>query len=265
MKLRKSDRKRLLSFCIVLITLFSISIHAYAHIPCRCNNPPDQCTCFIQLGDKGLAVERIILKLKNKGYLKKSAKKGVFNQEVRQAVIQLQKDHNLECTGWRDDETLDALLYGVLPDESAKHTKSFWDGIYYVPTDGGIRFHSDPACCGMHYPRMISGVNAVSLGLQHCGWDDCKKTSPLTYTALGLTPRDLPDWYYVEEDASTVSQRTLLSDNIESQYIGNKKSHVFHLSTCSAVKKMSEKNKVGLDSREEAIAQEYRPCGICNP
>ena len=31
------------------------------------------------------------------------------------------------------------------------------------------------------------------------------------------------------------------------------------------VPKMSEKNKVGPDSREEAIAQEYVPCGICNP
>ena len=70
MKLRKIDRNRLIAFCIVLITLFSISIHAYAYIPCKCNNPPDKCTCFIQLGDKGLAVERIIQRLKDKGYLK---------------------------------------------------------------------------------------------------------------------------------------------------------------------------------------------------
>ena len=251
---------------IILITLFSITVHAYAHIPCRCNNPPDQCTCFIQLGDKGLAVEKIIERLKRRGYLGQSFKEKKFTPEVKQAVLQLQKDNGLECTGWMDDETMDALLSGVLPDELIKHTVSFWEGIYYVPTDGGIRFHSDPLCCGMSNPRMISGVNAVCLGLQHCGWDSCIQTTPLTYSFLGLTPRELPAAYYVaEEEKNTASQRALSSDFTESEYIGNKKSHVFHWNTCSSVNKMNEKNKVGLASREEAIDQGYRPCGICNP
>lgn len=48
-------------------------------------------------------------------------------------------------------------------------------------------------------------------------------------------------------------------------YIGNKKSHVFHLANCTGVQSMSEKNKVEFDTREEAVAQGYTPCSQCNP
>ena len=168
-----------------------------------------------------------------------------------------------------DDETLNALLADVLPDKSSRHSGEYWDGIYYVPTDGGIRFHSDPTCCGMHNPRMISGVNAECLGLKHCRWDSCIKTSHLTYTSLGLTPRELPSSYYAEEEeemsTASMPDRSLPSDDVESVYIGNKKSHVFHRSTCSSASSMSEKNKVEFSSRDEAIEEGYKPCGKCNP
>lgn len=260
-------RKRLLAFLVVFYSLFSAIIPAYAYIPCMCNNPPDQCTCFIQLGDKGLAVEKIIARLKKIGYLKKTVKKKEFTPEVKQAVLQFQKDNNLECTGWMDDETLNALLRDVLPDESSKHSRHYWDGIYYVPTDGGIRFHSDPYCCDMNNPRMISGVNAESLGLQHCGWNSCVSHDALTYSSLGLTPRELPASYYDEDvsEAGAAMQRSLPSDDVENALIGNKKSHVFHKSTCSSANSMSEKNKVSFSSREEAIENGYKPCGKCNP
>ena len=259
--------KRFLAFCLVLVSLFSIILSAYAHIPCQCNNPPDQCTCFIQLGDKGLAVERIIERLKEKGYLNKSAKKTEFTQEVRQAVIKLQTDNNLECTGWMDDETLDALLFGILPVEDERHSIEFWDSICFVPTDGGKKHHSDPTCSGMFNPRMISRVNARSLGIEPCGKNTCKKTPALTYTMLGLTPRNLPDEYFAEEEekVNLVLQRFLPSDDIESVYVGNKNSHVFHRSTCGSASSMSEKNKVAFSSREEAIDAGYKPCGKCSP
>ena len=52
---------------------------------------------------------------------------------------------------------------------------------------------------------------------------------------------------------------------IKLTYIGNKSSMVFHLSDCSGVKTMSEKNKVTLSSREEAIKLGYTPCSMCDP
>lgn len=48
-------------------------------------------------------------------------------------------------------------------------------------------------------------------------------------------------------------------------YIGNANSKVFHHPGCGSVKQMSEKNKVCLSSRDEAIASGYRPCQKCNP
>ena len=52
---------------------------------------------------------------------------------------------------------------------------------------------------------------------------------------------------------------------INTVYIGNRNSHVFHLPSCSGVKTMSEKNKVTFDTREEALDQGYTPCSLCDP
>lgn len=46
-------------------------------------------------------------------------------------------------------------------------------------------------------------------------------------------------------------------------YIGNVKSHAFHLPTCSSLP--SKENQIIFHSRAEAIAAGYRPCKRCNP
>ena len=48
-------------------------------------------------------------------------------------------------------------------------------------------------------------------------------------------------------------------------YIGNRNSMKFHRSDCKEVNRMSEKNKVFLNSREEAINGGYVGCKVCNP
>ena len=48
-------------------------------------------------------------------------------------------------------------------------------------------------------------------------------------------------------------------------YVGNANTGKFHVSSCSSVNKMSEKNKVFFSSRDEAINQGYVPCKRCNP
>ena len=48
-------------------------------------------------------------------------------------------------------------------------------------------------------------------------------------------------------------------------YIGNASSKVFHRPDCSSVKEMSEKNRVCLASRDQALAAGFRPCGRCKP
>lgn len=53
-------------------------------------------------------------------------------------------------------------------------------------------------------------------------------------------------------------------ENIDAEsYIGNKNSKIFHKEDCSST--VSEKNKIDLNTRKEAISKGFRPCKRCNP
>lgn len=70
-------------------------------------------------------------------------------------------------------------------------------------------------------------------------------------------------------DTSSSSSSSSTSDSSSSSdsgsYVGNANTGKFHVSSCSSVNKMSEKNKVFFSSRDEAINQGYVPCKKCNP
>ncbi|RAP51691.1 MAG: hypothetical protein BZ138_04600 [Methanosphaera sp. rholeuAM270] len=55
------------------------------------------------------------------------------------------------------------------------------------------------------------------------------------------------------------------SSSDSGSYIGNSNSHKFHKPDCEGVTKMSEKNKVYFNNRQEAIDMGYVSCKICNP
>ncbi|MBR3494354.1 MAG: peptidoglycan-binding protein [Clostridia bacterium] len=234
---------------------------AYAHIPCECYHSPEECTCFIQLGDQGKAVEGIIHELQKQGYLGKLRKKAEFTAEVRQAVVQFQEEHDLECNGYMDDETLSVLLTGSMSEIESAYG--------FVPTDGGRKYHSNPYCCSMDYPRRISCVNARILGIVPClkcsrdGYKPYSETDEIHYIAR---TRDLADDYNtienVKSDSISSEDNTVEQNSI---YIGNQNSHVFHFNFCSAVDHMSEKNLVVFHSREEAMEEGYTPCSRCQP
>ena len=61
----------------------------------------------------------------------------------------------------------------------------------------------------------------------------------------------------------TLAQDAENSQNGESQYIGNKNSKKFHRPFCKNLP--AEKNRVYLNSRDEAIEQGFSPCGNCKP
>ena len=66
-----------------------------------------------------------------------------------------------------------------------------------------------------------------------------------------------------------VQQRSTSSSGSRSYsdyaYIGNANSRKFHKSSCSSVRDMKDYNKVGFDSRSEAIDAGYQPCKRCHP
>ena len=64
---------------------------------------------------------------------------------------------------------------------------------------------------------------------------------------------------------STQPPATSMQESIDAAYVGNANSLKFHDPTCKSVSKMKEANKVYFDTRDEAIAAGYAPCGSCNP
>ena len=60
--------------------------------------------------------------------------------------------------------------------------------------------------------------------------------------------------------ALTVATPTLASD-----YLANTKSGKFHYADCRTIKHPDAPHFVPYSSRDEAIADGYEPCGVCEP
>lgn len=160
----------LLILCICLV-----SCTALAEIPCVCGL--EDCQCFIQFGDEGMAVEAIQNALVFQGWLAPDDDASAFDERTRQAVIAFQNAHELSPTGMLDDDTLTLLLWGMMPDELDAAQPESSRLAMWIPTDGGIRHHDSPTCSGMLDPRLVSQRNALAMNMLHCG--RCK---PFGYT-----------------------------------------------------------------------------------
>jgi len=53
------------------------------------------------------------------------------------------------------------------------------------------------------------------------------------------------------------------STALAAEYLGNPRSMKFHYTNCRTIK--HPENFVTIESRDEAIAEGYVPCGVCNP
>ena len=69
----------------------------------------------------------------------------------------------------------------------------------------------------------------------------------------------------VVQQRSSVTSTNSTDNYSETAYIGNRNSRIFHHSWCASVRKMSNHNKVGFGSRDDAVGSGYRPCKNCNP
>ena len=52
---------------------------------------------------------------------------------------------------------------------------------------------------------------------------------------------------------------------LASDYLANTKSGKFHFADCRTIKHPDAPHFVPYDSRDEAIADGYKPCGVCEP
>lgn len=156
---------RRLICCIMLLCLLSVC--AAAEIPCQCGL--EECLCFIQLGDKGPAVDFIQNKLIVHGYLSPNDIAADYDENTVAAVQRFQQDNNLPVTGTMDDETLTLLLWEMLPEALNAAQPDSSTLVVWIPTDGGIRHHDKDNCSGMFEPRLVSQRNALAMNMLHCG------------------------------------------------------------------------------------------------
>lgn len=156
--------RKLLYMLLCLCILFSA---ASAEIPCACEQ--SECLCFIQLGDKGMAVEAIQNALIAQGFLAPEDDASAFDEQTLQAVLAFQTQYALSPTGMMDDETLTLLLWGMLPEALDAALPESSNIQVWIPTGGGIRHHDSPTCCAMNAPRLVSQRNALAMGMLRCG------------------------------------------------------------------------------------------------
>lgn len=153
-------------FLCLLATLLFLPC-ASAESDCCCGQ--SACSCFIQLGDEGMAVEAIQHALINAGYLAPDQNASAFDQVTRQGVISFQEAHDLSPTGMMNDETLTLLLWNMTPEE-LDQAMPFSNGRFiWIPTDGGKKRHVQSTCSKMLDPRLVSVRNAQQMGMDPCG------------------------------------------------------------------------------------------------
>lgn len=152
---------------IIALLLAMVFCTAQADMPCICGEEP--CTCFIQLGDEGPAVEFIQHALIAQGYLSAHNNGAAFDAHTQQAVLRFQEAHGLPATGVMDDVTLTLLLWGMTPEELDQQDPLSNGNAIWIPTDGGIRRHWKRTCSKMHDPRRVSVRNADLMDMQPCG------------------------------------------------------------------------------------------------
>lgn len=78
--------------------------------------------------------------------------------------------------------------------------------------------------------------------------------------------------FYLSPAAREPTPTAVISESLPSgeeqswSYIVNKRSHIFHFPTCPSTDQMAQYNKLFSDkSRDELVAEGFKPCGSCNP
>ena len=157
----------------------------------------------------------------------------------------------LEAAEVEPDQTIDGRQY--LLDAKDGHMITGWRYIngktyYYSPNDGHM-YHDWSTIDGAEYyfdrsdGHMYTGTHYVD-GVEY------------NFGTTGVATK------VAQQTRSNSSDTRSYSGYA---YIGNSNSRKFHKASCSSVRDMRDYNKVGFDSRSEAIDAGYTPCKRCHP
>lgn len=100
-------------------------------------------------------------------------------------------------------------------------------------------------------------VSSVIIG--DANVEDSKSNSEPAQTNLPSTSQN-------SESAPEITPEQAFRESLKQyKYVGSAESDKYHRPTCRWTDKINDGNLVHFDSKEEAAAAEYEPCGTCNP
>lgn len=216
-------------------------------------------TSFFFAGDCEFQDEEAIVKSLEAGY------------DIRSDVIKIAHHGSKNSTSW---DLLEAVrpsfaVISVGGSNSYGHpTETVLDrlemaGIALLRTDihGDIYLTSDGDELHFYVEKNLDFDDYTAAG----GYDNyLKKQKEDAETRAPSTTKPAPST--TQPAPSTTQPASNSASGNTKTYIANMKSHIFHLPTCSSVKKMSETNKWEFTgTREELINMGYKACQNCHP
>ena len=216
---------------------------------------------------------------------------GMQTIEGRQYLLDSKDGHML--TGW---QTIESKKYYFSPDDG--HMYHSWSNIkgeeyYFDPAKGHLltgllTIDGDQYLLDETDGHMVTGWQTIdgekyyfskNDGHMYHDWSTIDgteyyfdKSDGHMYT--GRRYVDGEEYNFGTSGAATKVAQTRSSGNYNDSsskslssysYIGNRNTRKFHRASCSSVSQMNEGNKVGFDSRSEAIEGGYDPCKRCKP
>ncbi len=103
----------------------------------------------------------------------------------------------------------------------------------------------------------------LMLSCASCGTDPVQETSEPSATASQSEPSAATSQKETATPEPSTTTKITLPSASTSYYIGNINTKKFHKPTCSYLPDKS--NQIIIETRSEAIADGYSPCGHCNP
>ena len=216
---------------------------------------------------------------------------GLQNIDGRQYLLDSKDGHMV--TGW---QTIESKKYYFSPDDG--HMYHSWSNIkgeeyYFDPAKGHLltgllTLDGDQYLLDETDGHMVTGWQTIdgekyyfskNDGHMYHDWSTIDgteyyfdKSDGHMYTGRHYV--DGEEYNFGTSGAATKVAQTRSSGNYNDSsskslssysYIGNRNTRKFHRASCSSVSQMNEGNKVGFDSRSEAIEGGYSPCKRCKP
>jgi len=135
--------------------------------------------------------------------------------------------------------------------------------VYRTDLQGDIICYSDGTNLTFEteYGEMVVAEPVVSESLGESVWNWGDTQNPVT-DVQPEQPDTVWNWGGPSADEAEELEKEYTGDE---EFVGNRNNHKLHYSDCPSVADIKEKNKVGFNNRDDAIAAGYKPCGACNP